>query len=68
MQIVNVEKIRFSRPSSDNLEVGLRITDFGKSIIIDRDFNIVINCSYEGYAPSDESVSFDLDEWYGEQI
>ena len=64
MQIINVEKIKFSRPSSDNVEIGLSISDSYKSIIIDKDFNIVINCNHEGYAPSDESVSFDLDEWY----
>ena len=51
MQITyQIETIDFKTPNSDKLESGLRISDDkGRSIVLDTDFNIVINCSYEHY-------------------
>ena len=55
---VNVETIKFKRPSSEKVEVGIRVSDnSGRTIIIDKDLNpivhgdlnIIFNASYEGY-------------------
>ena len=40
----------FRRPNSSNVETGIRIhyVDESRSIILDKDFNIVLNCALNG--------------------
>ena len=40
----------FRRPNSSNIETGIRIcyVDDSRSIILDKDFNIVLNCALNG--------------------
>lgn len=58
--IVTVETIKFKRPSSDNIEVGIRVSnDAGRAIIIDKDLNPIVNASYEGYLG--DAVNYPLD-------
>ena len=47
--IVTVERVKFKRPNSETVELGLMIGEFGRHLIIDNYMNIVINCSLEGY-------------------
>ena len=50
LKYIETEGVKFSRPDSDKEEIGCRVTNGeGKSIIIDSDFNIVLNASYLGY-------------------
>lgn len=58
--IVTVETIKFNRPSSDKVEVGLRISnDAGRAIIIDKDLNPIVNASYRGYLG--DAINYTLD-------
>ena len=60
--VVNVETVKFKRPSSDNIEVGIRVSDnSGKAIIIDKDLNPIVHASYEGYLGDVESYPLNLD-------
>lgn len=58
--ILDVERVKFKRPNSDKIEVGLLIGEFGRHIIVDDCLNVVINCSLESYA--NDSKSFELSE------
>lgn len=50
INLIDIETIKFSRPNSNTEELGCRVTNGeGKSIIIDMDFNIVLNASYKAY-------------------
>ena len=46
--MIRIERIDFHRPSSDKMEEGIRITDdeLERSIIVDRDFNPIVNAIY----------------------
>lgn len=57
--IIEVERIKFKRPSSNKQELGLMIGEFGRHIIVDNDMNIVINCSLEKYI--NDKIQFNLD-------
>ena len=47
--LVSVERVKFKRPNSDKIEIGLLVGEFGRHCIIDNGMNIVINCSLESY-------------------
>lgn len=52
------ETIEFKRPNCNGIEGGLRVSDGnGRSIIIDSDMNIVINCSYHKYNSDSQTFS-----------
>lgn len=49
--MINIELVEFYRPNSPIVEVGIRINneELGRSIIIDGDFNTVLNCTYDTF-------------------
>ena len=49
--MIRIERIDFHRPSSNKMEEGIRITDdeLERSIIVDRDFNPIVNAVYGIY-------------------
>ena len=49
--MIRIERIAFHRPSLDRMEEGIRITndDTGRSIIVDKDFNPIVNAIYGIY-------------------
>lgn len=49
--MIRIERIDFHRPSSDKMEEGIRITDdeLERSIIVDKDFNPIVNAVYGIY-------------------
>ena len=49
MDVIEIQCVTFKRPNSNVLEKGIIIGEFGRHIIIDKDLNIVINCSLESY-------------------
>lgn len=49
--MIRIERIDFHRPSSDKMEEGIRITndELERSIIVDKDFNPIVNAVYGIY-------------------
>ena len=49
--MIRIERIAFHRPSYDKMEEGIRITDddLERSIIVDKDFNPIVNAVYGIY-------------------
>lgn len=49
--MIRIERIDFHRPSADKMEEGIRITDddLERSIIVDKDFNPIVNAVYGIY-------------------
>ena len=48
--ILTVETIKFKRPNSEKVEVGIRVSnDAGRAVVIDECLNPIVNCSYEGF-------------------
>lgn len=52
--LIAVNRVRFHRPNTDKVEIGLCVFQDNKHmIIIDSDFNIVCNCSIISYIDRD---------------
>ena len=52
--VIQGQVVKFKRPNSDIIEEGVVIGYYDRHVIIDKDLNVVINCSYE--------------QWIGEEI
>ena len=52
--VIQGQVVKFKRPNSNIIEEGVAIGYLDQHVIIDKDLNIVINCSYE--------------QWIGEEI
>lgn len=59
--LVSAERVKFKRPNSTKVELGLMIGTFGRHLIIDNELNIVLNCSIEEYCK--DIIHFDLNEY-----